>query len=249
VAQGKSLGLSPCGVGHGSSMATERVAVVTGGAGAIGSAIVTALRDSGHRVVVIDRSGDVEADLSSETSTRSAAASVLAQYGGCDVFVHCAAVFDQAALKDLDSTTWRYVQAVNVESPLWLAQAFSPGMTERGFGRIVFVISDTVWRPPTPVLLPYVGSKGAIVGIMRTLAVTLGGDGIAVTAIAPGLTDTPGSRTVNTDKDFDDAVANQALKRRLIPADTAGIVAFLASDGAAALTGQVLCADGGLILR
>jgi NAD(P)-dependent dehydrogenase (short-subunit alcohol dehydrogenase family) len=230
-------------------MASERVAVVTGGAGAIGTAIVTALRASGHRAVVIDRTGDIEADLSSEAATRAAGAAVLERYGRCDVFVHCAAVFDQAALDDLDAATWRHVQAVNVESPLWLAQAFAPGMAERGFGRIVFVISDTLWRPPTPVLLPYVASKGAIVGIMRTLAVTLGPDGIAVTAVAPGLTDTPGSRTVNTDTDFDEAVANQALKRRLIPEDTAEIVAFLASDGAAALTGQVLCADAGLILR
>jgi NAD(P)-dependent dehydrogenase (short-subunit alcohol dehydrogenase family) len=70
-----------------------------------------------------------------------------------------------------------------------------------------------------------------------------------VTAVAPGLTDTPGARTVNTDEQFDAAVERQALRRRLTPADTAAAVAFLASDGAAALTGQVLCADGGLILR
>jgi NAD(P)-dependent dehydrogenase (short-subunit alcohol dehydrogenase family) len=84
---------------------------------------------------------------------------------------------------------------------------------------------------------------------MRILARALGPDGIAVTAVAPGLTDTPASRTVNTDVQFDAAVERQALKRRLAPSDTAAAVAFLASDGAAALTGQILCADGGLILR
>jgi NAD(P)-dependent dehydrogenase (short-subunit alcohol dehydrogenase family) len=131
----------------------------------------------------------------------------------------------------------------------WLAEAFTPGTAERGFGRIVFVISDTFWDPPAPMLLPYVASKGALVGIMRILARALGPDGIAVTAVAPGLTDTPASRTVNTDVQFDAAVDRQALKRRLPPADTAAAVAFLASDGAAALTGQILCADGGLILR
>ena len=222
---------------------------MTGGAGAIGSAIVAALSADGHRVVVMDRTGDVDADLSSEGSTRSAASAVLERYGRCDVFVHCAAVFDAAALADLDAATWRHVQSVNVESPLWLAQAFTPGMAERGFGRIVFVISDTLWKPPTPLLLPYVASKGALVGIMRALAVAFGSDGISVTAVAPGLTDTPGSRTVNTDEDFDAVVSVQALKRRLIPADTAAAVAFLASDGAAAMTGQILCADGGMVLR
>ena len=222
---------------------------MTGGAGAIGSAIVAALSADGHRVVVMDRTGDVDADLSSEGSTRSAASAVLERYGRCDVFVHSAAVFDAAALADLDAATWRHVQSVNVESPLWLAQAFTPGMAERGFGRIVFVISDTLWKPPTPLLLPYVASKGALVGIMRALAVAFGSDGISVTAVAPGLTDTPGSRTVNTDEDFDAVVSVQALKRRLIPADTAAAVAFLASDGAAAMTGQILCADGGMVLR
>jgi NAD(P)-dependent dehydrogenase (short-subunit alcohol dehydrogenase family) len=235
--------------GSDSPAADERVAVVTGGAGAIGSAIADALRGDGMRVAVIDRTGDVTADLSSESSTRAAAAAVLERYGRCDVLVHCAAAFDQSDLAHLDAATWRHVQAVNVESPLWLAQALTPGMAERRFGRIVFVISNTLWKPPTPVLLPYVATKGALVGIMRTLAVTLGPDGIAVTAVAPGLTDTPGSRTVNGDGQFDAAVEDQALKRRLTPADTAAAVAFLASDGAAAMTGQVLCVDGGLILR
>jgi len=70
-----------------------------------------------------------------------------------------------------------------------------------------------------------------------------------VSAVAPGLTDTPASRVVNTDEQFDATVDRQALKRRLAPDDTAAAVAYLASDGAAAMTGQVLCADGGLILR
>jgi 3-oxoacyl-[acyl-carrier protein] reductase len=227
----------------------RRVAVVTGGAGAIGAAIVRTLRATGHRTVVLDRIGEIVCDLSSEASTRAAGAAVLEHYGRCDVFVHCAAAFDQAVLADLDATTWRHVQAVNVESALWLAQTFSPGMARRGFGRIVVIISDTFWAPPAPLLLPYVASKGALLGIVRSLAVGLGPDGIAVTAVAPGLTDTPAARTVNTDEQFDATVERQALRRRLTPEDTACTVAFLASDGAAAMTGQVLCADGGLILR
>jgi NAD(P)-dependent dehydrogenase (short-subunit alcohol dehydrogenase family) len=230
-------------------VASQRIAVVTGGAGAIGAAIASALDAAGLQVVIVDRRGGIDADLSSESSTRAAAASVLEQHGRCDVFVHCAAAFDQADLAGLDAATWRHVQAVNVESPLWMTQAFVPGMAERGFGRIIFVISDTLWKPPAPVILPYVASKGALVGIMRTLAVALGPDGIAVTAVAPGLTDTPGSRTLNSDEQFDAVVHDQALKRRLTPADTAAAVAFLASEDAAAMTGQVLLVDGGVVLR
>jgi 3-oxoacyl-[acyl-carrier protein] reductase len=228
----------------------RRVAVITGGAGGIGAAITSALRASGHRTVTLDRlSADIVCDLASEESTRAAASAVLDGYGRCDVLVHCAAAFDLASLADVDAATWRRVQAVNVESALWLAQEFTPGMTQRGFGRIVFIASDTVWLPPAPELLPYVASKGALLGVMRTLAIALGGQGIAVSAVAPGLTDTPGSRTLNTDEQFDAVVGQQALKRRLVPDDTAAAVAYLASDGAAAMTGQVLCIDGGLVLR
>jgi NAD(P)-dependent dehydrogenase (short-subunit alcohol dehydrogenase family) len=230
-------------------MQDNRVAVVTGGSGGIGSAIVDRLRAGGHRTAVIDRTGGIDCDLSSEESTREAAAAVLSEYGQCDVLVHSAAAFDLADLTRLDSTVWRHVQAVNVESALWLAQALVPGMIQRGFGRIIFVVSDTIWSPPGAAMLPYVASKGALIGVMRTLAVSLGEKGIAVSAVAPGLTDTPGSRTANTEADFDAVVRQQALKRRLTPEDTADAVAYLASDGGAAMTGQVLCLDGGLILR
>jgi NAD(P)-dependent dehydrogenase (short-subunit alcohol dehydrogenase family) len=227
----------------------ERVAVVTGGAGAIGASITTALRDTGHRTVILDRDADVACDLSSEASARAAAATVLERYGRCDVLVHCAAAFDRATIAEVDSATWRRVQAVNVESALWLVQAFAPGMAERRFGRIVFIASDTVWAPPNPAMLAYIASKGALLGVMRTLAVTLGADGIAVSAVAPGLTDTPGARTRNGDEHFDAVVRGQALKRPLTPGDTAAAVAYLVSDAAAAMTGQVLCADGGLVMR
>ena len=215
----------------------------------MGSAIVSALRKAGLYAVSLDRDGDVPVDLSSEESTRSAAALVLERYGRCDVLVHSAGVFDQAALADVDASRWRHVQSVNVESVLWLSQAFTPGMAERGFGRIILINSDTVWMPPDPVLLPYVTSKAAQLGMMRVLARTLGPSGISVTAVAPGLTDTPGSRSFNNDEQFDAVVAQQALARRLVPEDTAAVVTFLASDEAAALTGQVLCVDGGLIMR
>ena len=85
----------------------RRVAVVSGGAGAIGGAICRSLEESGHRTVVIDRTGTIPCDLGSESSTRDAAAAVLVQYGRCDVFVQSAAAFDQVALEELDATTLR----------------------------------------------------------------------------------------------------------------------------------------------
>ena len=226
-----------------------RVAVVTGGAGAIGGAIAAALAAAGHAVVTLDQAGDPPVDLSREDEVRAAADAVLARHGRCDVLVHAAATFDRADLAGVDLPTWRRVQAVNVESALLLAQAFAPGMAARGFGRIIFVVSDTIWSPPAGDMLPYVTSKGALVALARTLAVGLGGHGIAVTCVAPGLTATPAARAGMPQAAFDDVRSRQALPRTLVPGDVAATVCFLASDAAAALTGQTLCVDGGLILR
>jgi 3-oxoacyl-[acyl-carrier protein] reductase len=228
---------------HGS----RRVAVVTGGAGSIGGAIVARLaRD--HTVVVLDRTGDVVVDLGDPDDVRRAAEIVLERYGRCDVLIHAAAAVGIEQFDELGLEAWRRVQAVNVESALLLTQAFAPGMRDRGFGRVIFIVSNTFWRPPGAHMLAYIASKGALIGMARTLAVELGGDGIAVTAVAPGLTHTPATANIPA-AEFVDAEAHQALSRPLTPEDTAAMVAMLVRDEAAALTGQTLTVDGGLVLR
>lgn len=222
---------------------------MTGGAGAIGSAIVAALERGGHRAVVLDRDAELACDLASEAETRAAAREVLSRHGRCDVLVHAAAALDQADLDSVDARLWRRVQAVNVEAPLWLCQELTPGMRERRFGRIVFVTSDTVWRPPDPRLLPYVTSKAALVGMSRSLAAALGRDGITVNAVAPGLTDTPAARAGMPAEAFATVREAQALPRTLVPEDVAATVAYLTTEQAEALTGQTLSVDGGLVMR
>ena len=229
--------------------AAARVAAVTGGAGAIGGAIVSALRATGHSVAILDRAGDPPVDLAEHASVREAAAHVLDRHGRCDVLVHAAAAFDRAGLAELTPGSWRKMQAVNVESALWLAQAVVPRMAERGFGRIVFIVSDTVWEPPAGDLLAYVASKATLIGIARTLARTLGRDGITVNCVAPGLTATPAAVSDTPPEAFDAVKARQSIDRPLAPEDVAATVAFLAGDGASAITGQTLCTDGGLVLR
>lgn len=234
----------------------RRAAVVTGGAGGIGAAICAALAASGHRVVSLDRVATpapgiehVDVDLSDAASVDRAAAAVLALCGRCDVLVHSAADFSRATIEDLDLATWHRVQAVNVESLLVLARAFAPGMAAAGFGRVVSVVSDTVYDPPADDLLAYVASKAALIGVTRTLARAWGRDGIAVTAVAPGLTATESARRGTSREVFAEVESAQALARPLEPDDVAATVAFLASDAGAALTGQTLCVDGGLVLR
>ena len=224
----------------------RRVAVVTGGAGGIGGAIVARLAPD-HTVVVLDRTGDVVVDLGDTDDVHRAAQLVLDRYGRCDVLVHAAATFAFGPIEQVELDVWRQIQAVNVESALLLTQAFVPGMRERGFGRVILIVSNTFWSPPDGQMLPYVASKGALIGMAHTLAVGLGGDGIAVTAVAPGLTRTPASAT-RAAAEFADTEAHMALHRPLTPDDTAAVVAMLAGDDAAALTGQTLVADGGLVL-
>src|SRR6266404_876230 len=225
----------------------RRVAVVTGGAGGIGGAIVARLAPE-HTVVVLDRTGDVVVDLGDPDDVRRAAEMVLDRYGRCDVFVHSAAMVAFGPFDEFELEVWRQVHAVNVESALLLTQAFAPGMRERGFGRVIYIVSNTFWQPAGVHQLSYVASKGALIGMVRALAHGLGGDGIAVTAVAPGLTRTPASAIVPAEE-FADVAAHQALSRPLTPDDTAAVVEMLASDDAAALTGQTLTVDGGLVLR
>ncbi len=231
---------TPASSGH-------RVAVVTGGSGSIGGAIAARL-SAGHQVAVLDRHGAVPVDLGDPDAVRAAADRVLDRYGRCDVLVHAAAMVAFGPLDEVQLSTWRQVQAVNVESALLLTQAFVPGMRERGFGRVIFIVSNSYWRPPGPHMLAYIASKGALIGMARTLAVGLGGSGIAVTAVAPGLTRTPATDVVPADE-FADVAAHQALPRPLTPEDTAAVVAMLVRDDAAALTGQTITVDGGLVLR
>jgi NAD(P)-dependent dehydrogenase (short-subunit alcohol dehydrogenase family) len=225
----------------------RRVAVVTGGAGAIGGAIAARLAPD-HTVVVLDRAGDVAVDLGDPADVRRAAELVLERHGRCDVLVHAAAMAAIQPFDELALDGWRRVQAVNVESALLLAQAFVPGMREHGFGRVIFVVSNTFWSPPGAHMLAYIASKGALIGMARALAVELGREGIAVTAVAPGLTHTPATAGIPA-AEFADTEAHQALPRPLTPDDTAAVVAMLARSDAAALTGQTLTVDGGLVLR
>jgi len=226
---------------------SHRVAVVTGGAGAIGGAIVERLAQD-HNVVIIGHEGDFQVDLAEPDQVRRTAKAVLARHGRVDVFVHAAAMVAFGSIEGFDLDTWRQVQAVNVESALLLTQAFIPGMRERRFGRLIFIVSNTFWRPAGGHQVAYVASKGALIGMVRTMALGLGIDGIAAMAVAPGLTRTPATDVVPPGE-FADVASHQALARPLTPDDTAAVVTMLTRDDAAALTGQTLTVDGGLVLR
>ena len=194
----------------------------------------------------MDRAGDTPVDLGVESEVTAAAEAVIAKLGGCDVLVHAVGAFDPMSIDSVNLATWRHVQAVNVESLMLLAAAFVPGMRERGFGRIIIVGSNTFWNPPSGEMLAYVTSKGALLGFARTLARGLGGDNIAVTTVAPGLTRTPGSADVPAEF-FAEVESRQVVKRPLVTDDVSAAVSFFAREESGATSGQTLITDGGFV--
>ncbi len=225
------------------------VALVTGGAGFIGSAVVAALESAGHRAVALDRTGPYALDLGDEAEVRQTAKRVLADFGRCDVIVHAGVAFERADFASLDADLWRRVMAVNVESVLWLMQELTPGMEQRGFGRVILLVSDTFFSPPAaPGMLPYIASKGALVGVARSMSRTFGPTGITINCVAPGMTPPPPPDPGMGPELIADVVRRQAIPRRLVPEDVSSVVAFLASPASQGMTGQTLCPDGGLVL-
>jgi 3-oxoacyl-[acyl-carrier protein] reductase/(S)-1-phenylethanol dehydrogenase len=245
----------------------EPVALVTGAAApdGIGAACARALAGEGCAVGLLDRESSdaiaeeitagggravaLRADLRSETETLAAVDALEAELGACSILVNNAADLFRGTLAETSAAALRRVLAVNVEAAFLLCRRLAAGMVQRGWGRVVNVASDTFDRPPGPGLAAYIASKGAVIGLTRALAVELGPAGITVNAISPGLTRT-GTAAADQPRELFDAVREaQAIRRTLVPADYAGLLAFLVSDRAGVITGQTISADAGLVLR
>ncbi|MEK8052850.1 SDR family oxidoreductase [Ideonella sp. DXS22W] len=240
--------------------AQARVAVITGAAGGLGQAFALRLAASGHRLLLTDRApcheivaqvqqagGQADAlacDLADAADVQRFAAEALQRMGRVDVLVNNAAFMPMAPLRDITPALWRSIMAVNIDAPFLLAQAFSAGMAERGWGRIVNLASSTVWGPP-PGMAAYASSKMGVIGLTRALAAELGAHGITVNAISPGLTRHPGSAANLPPQAFEHVRQRQFIPRTEVPEDLTGALAFLVSDDAAFYTGQVMNVDGG----
>ena len=172
---------------------------------------------------------------------------MLDEHGRCDVLVNNAAQLGMFMLEQLDLETFRRFERVNIEAPLLLCARLLPAMAAGGGGRVINIVSNTVWSPPGPGMTAYITSKGALLGMTRALAVEWGARNVTVNAVAPGLTRTPATIDDMPEQAFAEVRAQQALDRALEPADIAGAVGYLASDAAAAVTGQALRVDGGLV--
>jgi NAD(P)-dependent dehydrogenase (short-subunit alcohol dehydrogenase family) len=230
------------------------VAVVTGAASGLGQATARRLAKDGLDVAAVDVVEFEEpsaqlvhrCDVSSEEAVAELAAAVADRFGRCDVLVNCVGIYPFVPFEELAFADWRRVLSVNLDSMFLTCRAFVPGMRERGFGRIVNITTDAYWVA-VPQYVPYLASKGGVIGLTRGLASELGAHGITVNAVAPGLMRTPTTESSGHAEWFDVAVATQSIPRLEVPDDVVGTISFLASDDAAFVTGQTIVVDGGAV--
>jgi len=234
-----------------------RVAIVTGGAQGIGKAIVDKLAEEGATVVVADVNGDgaqqaapesgfgMRVDVSQEAEVNRMVDETMSRFGKLDVLVNNAAIVPFTAWDDVSFEEWRRIMSVNLDGMFLATNAAEAPMRDAGYGRIVNVASNVVLAG-TPNLAHYVASKGGIVAFTRAHAREVGKYGITVNAIAPGLTETEGVLASRHAEAFDFVVMLQCIPRRGVAADIAPAAAFLASEEAAWVTGQLLVVDGGM---
>ncbi|MBT8240607.1 MAG: L-iditol 2-dehydrogenase [Acidimicrobiia bacterium] len=246
-----------------------RIGLVTGGGRGIGRAICEAYVREGAKVAVADlREADavetarglgpnalaVSMDVTDPESIRAGVASVEARWGGLDVLVNNAGVFNMASIDRVTYEDYRRQFDVNVGGTIFAIQAAVPLMKQRGGGAIINLSSQAGRRGEANVLV-YCSTKAAVISITQSLALELAKDNIRVNAIAPGVIDTPMWDLVDAQfaeyenkelgrkkREVGEAVP---LGRMGDPVDVADPCVFLASDDARYITAQTLNVDGG----
>lgn len=237
-----------------------RVAVVTGAAGGLGRAFCAGLAAEGATVVgvdIADQSGTaaavheaggtyvpITADLTDEAKVAALPAEIERHAGRASIVVNNAGVFPVIPFADTTLADWRRIHTLNVEGTFLVTRALLPQLLAQGWGRVVMIASAVVWLGP-PGMVAYTASKAALIGMTRALASELGGSGVTVNAITPGLTRTETALHSAVNEQFEHVVANQAVPRAEEAADLVSTLLYVCDEGSAFLTGQAINVDGG----
>ena len=244
-----------------------KVAIVTGAGTGIGQGIAKRLGCEGAKVIVdyvgspdgaketeeaIEKAGGegkiVQADVTRMNDVECLVDTAWSQFGSADILVNNAGMEKKSEFWDTPESDYDQVMAVNLRGPFFLTQAFVRRLRDgKKPGRIIN-ISSVHEDMAFPGFASYCVSKGGLRMLMRDLAVELGPLGITINNVAPGAIATPINKSLLEDKPKLDALLkNIPLGRLGTPEDVAGLVAFLASDDAAYVTGSTFVIDGGLM--
>ena len=243
----------------------RRVALVTGAAKGIGAAIADQLARDGMHVLIADldeaearakadqlkgegfAASPLVMDVGRAESVAAAFASVDKQWGRCDVVVNNAGIAKTFPFVDFPLDSWQAHLNVNVTGTLLCAQHGARLMMRHKWGRIINIASVAGMRAVGVGRTGYGTSKAAVIGLTRQMAVELAEHGVTANAVAPGPVDTPMTKVLHSPafrKSYTDAIP---MNRYGTPEEVAAAVSYLASDGAAYVTGIVIPIDGGFL--
>jgi 2-hydroxycyclohexanecarboxyl-CoA dehydrogenase len=229
-----------------------KTAVVTGGGSGIGRAVADRLRADGYHVATIDLNPSddefaLTADVTDRAQVEAALAAIRAQLGPVTILVNAAGLDGFKRFTDITFEEWRKVVDVNLNGVFHCIQAVLPDMTEAGWGRIVNISSSST-HSGTPYMSHYVAAKSAVNGLTKSLALEYGPAGVTVNAVPPGFIDTPMLRNAEARgrlRDVQATIDATPVRRMGQPEDVAAACAFLISEEAGYITGQILGVNGG----
>ena len=253
-----------------SATAQSRVAVVTGGASGIGPAIGRYLSRAGHPVALLDRQGQlahreaqnlrangarvvaVEVDVTDRDAVHAAMENVRAELGPISIIVTSAGidVGVPVPVTNITAQQWDHLIAVNLTGTFNCIQAVVPDMQSRGWGRIVTISSSSA-QSGAPERAHYVASKGGVIALTKALSYELSPQGITANTIPPSIVDTPMAQAgvaAGTVPSLDILATMVPVRRNGTPDDIAATTAFLCSDDAGFITGQVIGVNGGMYI-